>query len=564
MSKIQSKISTELNLALNTSYYQRVKSEDLNVGYNVEDNSWELIIKYIGSISDLSIKYDFSYVELLEQFAVILIKADKIMQFIQEPEIVFVDKPQKIFDGQMTLNGYNESCFNVGEDSGFGSLKGRGVLIAIIDSGIDYRHEAFRNSDGSKIIEIWDQSIKGLPPEGYNIGTIYSRQDIDASILNSNYNLTTTDYSGHGSAVAGIAGKIAPEADLLIIKLDNTYGNGISRTSMLMLGVDYAIKKAISLRMPLVINLSFGNNYGDHSSNSIVENYLDSVSNITKMSIVVGSGNEGVAGKHSQLMLGNTSWLKSEFIVGDFNTSISLQVWRSYIDIIDIFLLTPQGEEIGPFNDYQKIMNYSVDNMSVSVINGFPTPYNTKNETYIAIIANDGYIQSGIWEVRILPKKIADGRVDIWLPVEDGTEAIVRFLNPSEYTTLTIPSTASSVITVGAYDSRLMSYAPFSGRGYTVGGFVKPDLVAPGVDINVVASGGGYSVRSGTSFATPFVTGACALMMEYGITDGNDPFLFGEKLKAYLIRGAKPLIGLSQWPNELAGWGALCFKDSLP
>ena len=129
-------------------------------------------------------------------------------------------------------------------------------------------------------------------------------------------------------------------------------------------------------------------------------------------------------------MLGNTSWLKSQFLVGEFNSSINLQIWKNYIDIIDIFLITPEGDEVGPFNDYQSIMNYNVNNMSISVINGFPTPYNQNSETYISIIPNDNYISSGTWEIRILPKRISDGRIDIWLPVESGTEAIVRFLNP--------------------------------------------------------------------------------------------------------------------------------------
>lgn len=564
MPEIESKISTELNLALNTSLAQRLKSEDLNVGYNVEDNSWELIVKYIGSLEELSVRYEFTYVELLEQFAIIVVKADRILELITEPGIVFVDKPQKILDQQLTLTGYNESCFNLGSSDELSELTGEGVLVAVIDSGIDYSHEVFINDGTSKIFEIWDQNISGFPPDGYNIGTIYTRDDINRALSDKEYVINTIDSSGHGTSVAGIVTRIAPAADLLVVKLLNNLGENISQTSALIMAIDYAVRKAIELKIPLVVNLSFGNNYGDHESNSIVENYLDSISNITKLSIVVGSGNEGVAGKHSQLMLGNTSWLKSQFLVGEFNSSINLQIWRNYIDIIDIFLITPEGDEVGPFNDYQSIMNYNVNNMSISVINGFPTPYNQNSETYISIIPNDNYISSGTWEIRILPKRISDGRIDIWLPVESGTEAIVRFLNPSEYTTLTIPSTAASAITVGAYDSKLLSYASFSGRGYTVDNKVKPDIVAPGVNINVAIPGGGFGVKSGTSFATPFVSGAAALMMEYGIVNGNDPFLFGEKLKSYLIRGAKTLPGISRWPNEFAGWGALCFEDSLP
>ena len=112
------------------------------------------------------------------------------------------------------------------------------------------------------------------------------------------------------------------------------------------------------------------------------------------------------------------------------------------------------------------------------------------------------------------------------------------FAYPTPETTLTIPSAASGAISVGAYDSRSREYAPFSGRGFTwERRQVKPDLVAPGVDITSCAPGGGYAVRSGTSMASPFVTGSAALLMEWGIVRGNDPYLYGQKMKAYLLGG---------------------------
>ena len=140
-----------------------------------------------------------------------------------------------------------------------------------------------------------------------------------------------------------------------------------------------------------------------------------------------------------------------------------------------------------------------------------------------------------------------------------------QFLTPTADITLTIPSTASGVITVGAYDSFSGTPAPFSGRGFTWNtNQIKPDLVAPGVDIISCAVGGGYDTKSGTSMATPFVTGSCALLMQWGIVEGNDRFLYGEKMKAYLIRGAKRLSFSEVYPNPQTGWGALCFKDSFP
>ena len=139
------------------------------------------------------------------------------------------------------------------------------------------------------------------------------------------------------------------------------------------------------------------------------------------------------------------------------------------------------------------------------------------------------------------------------------------FLYPTENTTLTIPSTAEKIISVAAYDSRRNQAADFSGRGYTrQTNQIKPDLAAPGVDIVSAAVGGGYTAKSGTSMAAPFVSGSAALLMQWGIVNGNDPYLYGEKIKAYLLKGAKPIPAIAQYPNPVLGLGALCLEDSFP
>ena len=151
------------------------------------------------------------------------------------------------------------------------------------------------------------------------------------------------------------------------------------------------------------------------------------------------------------------------------------------------------------------------------------------------------------------------------MPAAAARGLATQFLTPVPETTLTIPSTAAKVITVGAYDAGNNSPAPFSGRGFTWNTRqVKPDIVAPGVDITSCAVGGGYETRSGTSMAAPFAAGSCALLMQWGILEGNDTFLYGEKMKSYLINGAKRLPFASSYPNPQTGWGALCVRDSIP
>ena len=154
---------------------------------------------------------------------------------------------------------------------------------------------------------------------------------------------------------------------------------------------------------------------------------------------------------------------------------------------------------------------------------------------------------------------------DFWLPSSTVLNRSTYFLPSTPDTTLTIPSTASMAVAVGAYNGNNNTFADFSGRGFTrVTSQVKPDLVAPGVNLMAPKNGGGYEAVTGTSFATPMVSGAAALLMQWGIVEGNDGFLYGEKLKAYLIQGARQMPGYEVWPNPQMGWGMLCVRDSLP
>ena len=196
---------------------------------------------------------------------------------------------------------------------------------------------------------------------------------------------------------------------------------------------------------------------------------------------------------------------------------------------------------------------------------GEPSPFLEYQEIFFDFLPKDNYVESGIWKFTLRPVRISDGRYDFWLPSAGALNRSTRFLRPTPDTTLTIPSTALRPISVGAYDDASQTYAGFSGRGNTrMYGIPKPDLVAPGVGIIAPARGGGYAPVTGTSFAAPLVAGAAALLMEWGIVQGNDPYLYGDKVKAYLRKGARPIPGESEYPNPRVGYGALCVADSIP
>ena len=229
--------------------------------------------------------------------------------------------------------------------------------------------------------------------------------------------------------------------------------------------------------------------------------------------------------------------------------------WKTYADEIEISIETPSGEKLPGLSGKIGTKRYRAGETDLLIYYGKPGPFQVTQEIYFEFIPTGTYLTSGIWKLYLHGRRIKEGNYNLWLPGGNILNPVTGFYRPIAEETLTIPSTAARVITVGAYDSRLNAFADFSGRGGKQLVYFKPDLVAPGVDVTAPVPGGGYSGVTGTSFAVPFVTGAAALMMEWGIVRKNDPFLWGEKVKAYLRRGAQPLPGFEQYPNASTGWG---------
>lgn len=302
-----------------------------------------------------------------------------------------------------------------------------------------------------------------------------------------------------------------------------------------------------------------------------METYLTNAAGAGRTVICVGTGNNGNDSLHTSGNLTEGQKAEIPFSISARERTLNLQLWKSYADEMEIVLLTPSGERIGPLPEQLGTQRFRTGNTELLIYYGKPGPFQVTQEIYFDFIPQGEYVDSGVWKLELLGRRIRDGGYSLWLPGGQVLNPGTGFYYPVSGQTLTIPSTAEKVITVGAYDSRLNGAADFSGRGGDGLIFQKPDLTAPGVRIVAPVPGGGYGTVTGTSFAVPFATGAAALLMEWGIVRGNDVYLYGEKLKAYLIRGARRDISLARgtaggtaWPNPQLGWGTLCVADSLP
>lgn len=558
------KIENQLNLSLSVTEEEREKSIVLETGYDPQERTWELIVKYSGNLSRIASEA-VQVTELMNEYAILVVPESLVYALAAVPEIEFIEKPKRLFFSRIV--GKRASCMTPVQRPPL-SLDGQGVLVAVLDSGVDYRHPEFRKADGTtRFRALWDQSVQGDPPAGYHLGTEFTEEELNASLADPGSGPLSQDLSGHGTGVMGIAAGnngVAYASDLLAVKLGNPREGGFPRTTELMQGLDYVIRKALEYQMPVAVNLSFGNTYGSHTGTSLLETYIDDMSSIWKSVICVGSGNEGAAAGHTSGRLESGTIRNVEFVVAPYETVLNLQIWKNYEDQFDLFLTHPGGTVLGPFPERPSTQRYRAGSTEILLYYGEPSPFSVTQEIYLDFLLSETYIDSGVWSLRLVPKKIVDGSWQMWMPSSAALGSATRFLNPVESNTLTIPSTASKVITVGAYNALTDAYADFSGRGSDRSGLQKPSLVAPGVNVETTAPGGGYQRQSGTSFATPFATGSAALLMQYGIVDGRDPYLYGEKVKAWLQRGARPLPAFREYPNPVVGWGALCVSDSLP
>lgn len=458
-------------------------------------------------------------------------------------------------------------------------LRGQGVLLGFIDTGIDYTNNAFRYEDGStKIKAIWDQTIAGRPPVSYRFGTEYTEEQINEALSSDNpfEHVPSRDTVGHGTFLASVAGSresgeyigAAPDAEMLVVKLRKANPFHLERymvppdqenafsSNDLMLGVEYMIEKANELDRPIAICIGLGTNAGGHDGFNIMEEYLARSANRTGVSISVAAGNEVLAQHHTQGRIDNQGDSRQiEVTVGEGATGgFNFQIWNAGADRISVSVTSPTGESVGriparvgPAFESKLVL----ERATVSIQYFFPLPGSGAQMTWIKVTDPT----PGIWTIGLFGDIIIEGTFHAWLPMTGFIDPKIQFLAPSPNSTITLPGTALGVMTLGAYSTATKGLYANSSWGPTRLPSISPDLVAPGVDVSGIYPTG-YGTMSGTSVAAAIATGACAQMLQWGIIEKNDISMNTFLIRAYFIRGCDRDPGIT-YPNDQWGYGRL-------
>ncbi len=462
------------------------------------------------------------------------------------------------------------------------SLYGQGVLIGVVDTGIDYQHEAFLGRDGtSKIISIWDQTINdgAAPPNGFSYGTEYTKAQIDEALRSDDplSIVPSTDLDGHGTMVAGIiAGTpnvsesfsgIVPDSQIVVTKLKpakiaNKEILSISADRLcyqendIMFGVSYCLSVAQSLNRPLVVCIAMGSSQGGHDGYGALSRYLGYITRLPSTGAVMSAGNEGNTKRH---FFGTTrpanETTEFEVKVGSQDKEFFMEIWQQVPYRLSLDIRSPTGEYIAPiYPTLEECIEINfIFEPTILYINNMIFDIQSGDQLILVRFSN---AQEGIWRIGVRNIENTQSDFNVWLPSGNLISEETYFLNSNPDITITSPGNASDPATITAYDPTTEGIATFSSRGFTRIGGIKPDLAAPGVNLTSPTLNNSYGSVSGTGAAAAHTAGIMAMVLEWGSVEQNYIPINGFIVKELLIRGAKRYPTMT-YPNNIWGYGKI-------
>ncbi|MDM0491952.1 S8 family peptidase [Clostridium perfringens] len=494
-------------------------------------------------------------------FGILIIRVNDLNRIIELEGLQYIELPKILYTSAYDSN--RASCIpSVWNNY---NLTGEGILVGFLDTGIDYTHNAFKDDeDNTRIEYIYDLEN----------GVVYDRNKINEALKSEDpFSIVPeTDLSGHGTHVAGIAcagGNInfdnygvAYKSSIAMVKITGENSLRAALSTQLMRGLKFLMDKSNEINKPLVVNISLSTNDGSHNGSSLLEKYIQTFTQLQKAVIVVAAGNEGNSAHHVGGKMKKEEDL--DLNIGDGEKGIILDFYKPVLVNVSVEVISPTGISTGPIELSESYKERFVGREKIVVYSSGPKPFDIQGQTTISILPLGDTITSGGWRIIVRKLNNYEGYFDIWLPIAEGLNERTRFLQPDVYNTLGIPATVEGVISVGSYNFLNNNLSAFSGRGVVRPEWlIKPDLVAPGENILSTVEEQGFDTKSGTSMAAPQVAGICALLFEWGIIRNNDPFLYGERMKYYLIKGAKRTIFGEAYPNPDLGYGFVCLDRTM-
>lgn len=461
-------------------------------------------------------------------------------------------------------------------------LLGKGVIVGIVDTGIDYNHPIFKNADNTtRILGMWNQTDRsGTPPGYFTYGTEYTRDMINAALqeieAGNESTINMQDETGHGTFMAGIAaGNIdeqndftgaAPLADIAVVKLKEAKqylrdyymikdGVPCFQENDIMAGISYLVELARKTRKPVAICIGLGTNSGDHDGTSTLDEYINTISDARGSAISIAAGNEANQGHH---YLGKvergSEYEEVEIKVGKEEKGFVLELWATAPYVFSLGFISPSGEFVGKITARLGQSETIKFLLEPTVIHLDYDLVESRTGDFLALVRLQSPSE-GIWRIRVYDEIGIAGEYNMWLPMREFISQDTFFVRPEPDITICGPASAQQPIATATYNHVNNSIYTDSSRGYTRIGRVKPDITAPGVNVYGPEPGGGFGTRTGSSIAAAHTAGAAALLLEWALLEQNDVSLNGTGLKKLLIKGARR--DTKPYPNREWGYGIL-------
>lgn len=558
--------------------------------YYTSGNYETYFIEYFGDITSALSKIDYADAYITENFfAILFVEKGMLNTLLQSvPEIIAIQQnfaytlSELIIDKDIS----KESIFYPDSIP----LNGEGVVVGIVGAGVDYLSPRFITEAGdSRILSIWDQTINtGPSPEFFPYGTEYTKENIDTALKTSAlgkspYEIVPhKDDIGHGTAIAGIIGgrnlggedrlkSIVPKCEFAIVKLEEARESvlesagiekatkNVYQSTTISSAIRYLSDLQVKLRKPMIVYLPLGSNFGGRDGESILERYIDNLTQRRNFLVATNTGNQGNGRTHTSGTISSTGDTQDILLnISETQTALNVSIFTRRPDIISISITSPKGDTISKIPipsiaEQNKYLTFEENSIRIDYF---------AQETLTGAVSINILIKNtieGLWKISLFGDYIVSGIYDAWIPQSELLKGDTRFLNPDPYTTLLIPSTSINAMVTSYYNQIENTIAENSGRGYPRNGRIEPAITIAGLNLLTCGLEDSLILGSGAAMAGAILAGAVALVFQWGIVQGNYPELTPPRVKNFLIASAVKDDD-KIYPNQEWGFGKLSLE----